>query len=389
MKNLCKICPLFVAVFVVLSGYGQWSTNEEAVDLELFNTLSVDMVGNQIKLGSICGTNPDNLQPQVFGSSILTNEWSALSSFDSFISGSTNYSYVRNVHFLDEETGFASCSNEGGHSGGDHDQCSIIKTTDGGITWDVKLQAPTQHAFEMIEAIEFFDEDNGIAVGVFDNNGDWFDRSAWVAVTTDGGDSWTEVDLPESMYLKGAFGISIYDESSAYMVLNDMDMDLSNAEKEFYIYKTNNMGLTWQEVHSESLPEDFINDTWEYADHYVSDISFANENVGWLIFRSSYLDSYIYRTEDGGESWNEIDHPIKRSANRQPVNFRDIYIVDEDEIFIAGGNYCTSSEYGDDVSACFRGHTLIYTNDGGVSWDIILYDETDQAAFHEVDYNPE
>lgn len=372
---------------IVQPTLSQWSANQEAIDLELLNTLSVDMVGDQVKLGAICKIDLADFQAEVYGASILTDDWSTLSAFDDFASGDI-FTYVRNLHFFDEEVGLATCSNEAGYYADESPLSAIIKTTDGGATWEVKHEVPTQHGFELIEDLDFFDDDHGIAVGVFDKNGVWFERTAWVAVTADGGDSWTEVELPESMDFQGAYGVSIVSETSAYMVLFDEDLDLTHAEVQWSLYKTDDRGWTWQEVHSEGWPEDFVNDPYEYAGHSVSDISFANENVGWLIFRSNYLKSYLYKTEDGGETWNVIDHPIKRSEGRRPINFRELYVVNENEILIAGGNYCLSETYGDNTSGCFRGRVLIYTDDSGDTWDIIVYGESG-TVFHELDYDPQ
>ncbi|MGB1669889.1 MAG: T9SS type A sorting domain-containing protein [Flavobacteriales bacterium] len=382
-----KLIGLSFGVLLSFNVHGQWSVHQEAADLEFLNTLSVDMVGDQVKLGAICKVDPADFQAEVYGASILTDDWSTLSAFDDFAAGDI-FTYVRNLHFFDEEVGLATCSNEAGYGGGDTPLSAIIKTTDGGATWEVKHEVPTQHGFELIEDLDFFDDDHGIAVGVFDDNGAWFERTAWVAVTADGGDSWTEVELPESMDFKGAYGVSIVSETSAYMVLFDQDLDLTHAETQWSIYKTDDRGWTWQEVHTEGWPEDFVNDPWEYAGHSVSDISFANDNVGWLIFRSNYLESYLYKTEDGGETWTVIDHPIKRSEGRRPINFRELYVVNENEILISGGEYCLSKTYGDNTSGCYRGRVLIHTDDSGDSWDIIVYGEGG-PGFLELDYNPQ
>ncbi len=83
---------------------------------------------------------------------------------------------ILDIHFLDNNTGFAVTVASFGNPGG------IYKTTDGGTTWTQKFLAGNTAS---INSIHFIDATNGFACGT---TGDVFK-------TTDGGNNWTNISL--------------------------------------------------------------------------------------------------------------------------------------------------------------------------------------------------
>lgn len=86
----------------------------------------------------------------------------------------------RSVYFLNEEIGYVSGNIGGGFAG----QGAIIKTIDGGNTWDVIFQSVNIES-ERLSDIYFYDENFGWAVGTSEFNG-------IIYHTNDAGNTWTE-----------------------------------------------------------------------------------------------------------------------------------------------------------------------------------------------------
>ena len=89
----------------------------------------------------------------------------------------------------------------------------IVKTTDGGITWTVKMNYDFGEAFELFFAdIYFFNENDGLVYG------DQSDGYLTIFTTQDGGNHWTrvpEANMPaaltdEASYVFSAEGIGQY-----------------------------------------------------------------------------------------------------------------------------------------------------------------------------------
>ncbi|MFH1049784.1 MAG: hypothetical protein V1779_02510 [bacterium] len=88
----------------------------------------------------------------------------------SYFNESSNY--IRRIHFLNEKIGWM-----GGNVIMNGDTSIIKKTTDGGITWELKYQIPSQANFNFIEVV---DKDTVYATNGHD-----------LVKTSDGGDTWT------------------------------------------------------------------------------------------------------------------------------------------------------------------------------------------------------
>ncbi|WP_341902879.1 T9SS type A sorting domain-containing protein [Fluviicola taffensis] len=163
------------------------------------------------------------------------------------------------VFFLDDHLGWAVDG-----SGG-----SVFKTTDGGLTWELKFQTSNY-----LRNIEFLNEDIGF-FGTLDNK---FYRSV------DGGDTWGLVTIlpnPPAICGLDAVGTSTIYGCGAYFSTLP------------YIIKSIDSGVTWQYI-----------DMSAYATGLV-EILFIDEQVGYVSGKNS-AGGIILKTEDGGVSWTEI-----------------------------------------------------------------------------------
>jgi photosystem II stability/assembly factor-like uncharacterized protein len=133
-------------------------------------------------------------------------------------------------------------------------------------------------------------------------------------LTTDGGESWTNCNMPVDNNLLTVYFKDIY---SGF--IGDIEGNL---------IKTTDGGEHW-----------FITQTFSA---YINKVSFLDSNLGWLISGWS-----LYRTMDGGESW-QILFSITSG------NMYDFYFIDPSLGFIVGPS-----------------GFIVRTTNGGISWNSI------------------
>ena len=369
--NILKTKLLFLFFLFSSNVFAQWNLSEVATDMTLRNCQSVSMVGEQVYVGSLVGLDPYSLEIEMYHSTNNGTSWGELSSFDG-----DQALFIREIFFVNENIGYASCSAVSGYTGDPDGSQYVIKTEDGGLNWEVNFAHVSSHPYEFISDIHFFDSNNGILGGSFDISGFAHTSNAWVAITSDGGNSWNNVTLPIPDFTPRTLqSMDIVGDNTVYCVLQDNTV--WNEEQSFYVLKSIDKGATWVTISNHLFPDLLCQAD---GDLYLSDLDFVDENVGWIIFRESKTQSYIYKTEDGGLTWNEVDHPIKKIENLENIDFNAIKFISPTEGFVVGGNYCTDLN-------CFRGHTIIYTNDGGDNWDILLYSPTNAIALTSIDYD--
>ncbi|NLO20042.1 MAG: T9SS type A sorting domain-containing protein, partial [Ignavibacteria bacterium] len=181
---------------------------------------------------------------------------------------------ARDVSFINEEIGWAFIFHQ-------HVKYYAAKTTDGGSTWRTKKY------FEdtIVEAIHFFDENLGYAVG----------REGIIWKITNDGKDWQTIQLDTNIVLYTQFFI---DENTGWVAGRQ-------------ILKTTNAGNTW------TLQLDSADS--------IHSIHFVNHNDGWAV---SYLGA-IYNTSNGGESWE-----FNRKLAEQTIY--KILFLDEENGWVVG-----------------------------------------------------
>jgi len=232
---------------------------------------------------------------------------------------------------------------------------TILKTTDGGLTWIKKVVSDT---LEELLDVEFIDVSNIIIVG---GNDDYFGgREPIVLRSSDGGETWMDIS---SQFPRGLNSISFNNSNNA--VCGGFAGG---------IYKTNDSGYNWTK-----LSNGFLNsfgelctfdslsfytigkdyDTNEiiflYTDNggevwqtknaptvtYASGLDFLDENYGMISG-----DNLIFYTLDGCNTWHQgTTHPNSYLGN--------VKIINNNKAFLLGG----------------QGQgTLLKSSDGGDTW---------------------
>lgn len=219
--------------------------------------------------------------------------------------GNAFFGTVRGMYFLNADTGFAVGSNG-----------AISKTLDGGVNWD--LQAP---GTGLMRGVLFIDNDTGFVCGQYGQ----------VFKTTNGGNSWSAIYNDGSTYFRA---VEFVNASTGFL-----------AGPSGMVYKSTNYGNAWA---STSLG---------ISDADVIQIGMADEMNGYLVCANGGFEhGYIYKTIDGGASWQQV-------YSSDTLGMLALAVVDQDTVY-AGGNL----------------QTIIKTTDGGATWDTVYSGNVPEAV---------
>ncbi len=229
---------------------------------------------------------------------------------------------------------------------------SVFKSTDGGKTYtDVSYDASSESVY--FNTIQAVNEDTYVAGGLLGHT----------IITTTGGATWTNIDLPVAHTIKT---LHFVDTQTGYVFAEDGQW-----------FKTVDGGANWTPILDWPNPiVKFVTSTeaghvflggrrgntslstdggmtWSYLDNQMTGYTgyfycgdFGNDNIG-LIGAGS---GKIYRTTDGGETWAKVDE----AANPMEQDDKKVYAIrfmDENTVLAAGA----------------KGY-IIKSTDGGQTW---------------------
>ena len=209
---------------------------------------------------------------------------------------------------------------------------AIVKTTDGGINWELITKSITASNAELWD-IFFIDDSTGWACGgegIYSNVG-------IILKTTNGGNSWTKIfNINDTGPLRSIYFI---DALNGFAAGGDST-----------IFKTTNGGLSWSSINE--------------GVGYWNDIDFVNYPTGWIIGGSAGEIGKLLKTTNGGNTWNE-DTSISFSTSTPGIHFtsKEIGWV----------------EVGDLEASTIQ--QLYKTIDGGATWNLIKWNNPDTAYY--------
>ncbi len=191
---------------------------------------------------------------------------------------------------------------------GDDNHCTIYKTLNGGSDWFPQYTSPQ---FTLIWDMQFINQNNGFAVGLNPTF-----PVLWK--TTDGGNTWNIITI-DNVY------------APLLRTLFFLDTWIGWAAGDG-IYKTTDGGYSWNML------------VGPYSE-YIFDIQFTTSNIGW------YSDLFgIKKTTDGGSTW------IQQALGGDGWHTSSLYFIDSDT-----GYFCP-----------FNG--VLKTTDSGSSWEVQIQD---------------
>ncbi len=223
----------------------------------------------------------------------------------------------------------------------------FYKTEDGGATW--KEVYSNFHPDIFFDAMDFWDTQNGIAFG------DAIDGHLIVVTTTDGGNSWNEIDykkLPKSPKGEGGFAASgtcltTFGASTVWIGLG------SPASR---VFKSEDKGHTWTVIETAMKRPNATPGAGIFSLAFTSPTYGIAVGGDYEDDKNKSLNAAI--TTDGGKTWNVL-------TENQPNGYRSVVAnVPNTEWWIAAG---TS---GVDVS-----------KDNGKTWEAVS-----KEGFHAADF---
>lgn len=189
-------------------------------------------------------------------------------------------SYAKNLFFIDENTGWFVCN-----------AIELIKTTNSGLTWE-KVYSGSLN----FDKIHFTDSQNG-----------WAYINNKLYKSTDGGATWTEINVPGSNYI---YTITCVDNNIWVGGYNDG------------IYRSTDNGINWNKV-SDNFPSG--PQSWSYG--------------YFKMFNSTHGVSNGHITTDGGITWTEKFNRYNFYNNVSLLNINNCWFYD------TNGNLCKTNDF--------------------------------------------
>jgi photosystem II stability/assembly factor-like uncharacterized protein len=207
----------------------------------------------------------------------------------------------------------------------------ILKTIDGGETWQ-KISLPVPDTTYSVIQIYFFDANLGYTLST---KGSSTSGLAVIHKTTDGGASWvTSASLS---------GTSIY------------SMDFSSPTRGIVtgnglgLYYTAD-GVTWNKAPTPAYPSYGYTRTDQWSVNFISPTTAIS--CGWGSMAAGLQPSIFLKTTDAGATWNYLD---QKDENKTYVNFYSQYYKDSSNGLAVGGS-------------TYPGTVICRTTDGGSNW---------------------
>jgi len=216
---------------------------------------------------------------------------------------------------------------------------TILRTADGGLTWQNFIVSPDKLDFRDIDAI---DAQTAYVMSI--GNG----PASRIYKTTDGGMTWKVQfrNKDEKAFLDA---MSFWDANHGIAFGDSVD-------KQFYILTTADGGRTWSRVPATNLPPAQGNEGAFAASG--TNIALFGKSHAW-IGTGAAAKSRVLRTADGGRTWQVADTPL---ASGPSSGIFSIAFRDAKHGVIAGGDYRKESEAVDNLAV---------TSDGGVTWTLV------------------
>lgn len=216
---------------------------------------------------------------------------------------------------------------------------TVLRTTDGGATWQKLTVTNETLDFRDIDAI---DPQTAYVLSI--GNG----PASRIYKTTDAGQTW-------SMQFKAGDERVFLDAMSFWDARNGIVFG-DSADRMHYILTTDNGGKTWTRVPANTLPPALENEGAFAASG--TNIAVFGKTHAW-IGTGAAAKARVLRTTDRGKTWQVADTPLAAgpSAGIFSIAFRDAK-----HGVVAGGDYRKEKEAVDNLAV---------TSDGGLTWTLV------------------
>ena len=161
---------------------------------------------------------------------------------------------------------------------------SLLKTTDGGFTWEEKLATTSAGGL-----VHFFDANDGIVI-----------HGKFISITNDGGETWTPISI-FNIPFEGSEDVFYRAGNNALACQGDTLWFGTTFGR---VFRSNDRGLTWEAFDTPLEDNDIIVSTAFRNDQEGILISYSKLEGDSIVFEEN---TKIALTFDGGETWEMSD----------------------------------------------------------------------------------
>jgi photosystem II stability/assembly factor-like uncharacterized protein len=240
---------------------------------------------------------------------------------------------IINIEMLDERNGWGVTEQE------------IVRTDDGGVTWyNVTPQGLTETGYSVFS--EFLSARTAWLQFADNNN---YPNGGTIYKTNDGGLSWQSFETPFS-----AGDLEFVDENNGWILA---DLGVGAGSMAVSVFQTTDGGETWKRAYTNDPNLEGASDTLPLGGIKVLmlPIDMQTAWIGGVVYANG--TTYLFRTDDGGETWFNINIELPQDTAESQVTVEKIHFISATQGVLVLRVASTTQE------------TLIYsTDDGGNTW---------------------
>lgn len=239
--------------------------------------------------------------------------------------------FPANIYALDEYTAWIIMINIPRQ-----DHIKLFKTEDGGAHWTEQYGKFNKEG-NAFATLHFFNENEGVGFGSPGTNIPSIDK-VQIFITHDGGDSWMPLSKNKFPTLLNGEGVWVYSGNNSYEVKGDTLWFVTRASR---VFRSVDKGNTWEAFRVPISGNGTLSG--------LSSIAFEDSKRGIAV---TFKPNKAARTEDGGETWEEIEIPGYPSIGAIE------YVEGTENTYITNDGYL-DTEF------------MLLSEDGGKNWDMI------------------
>lgn len=231
------------------------------------------------------------------------------------------------AYFIDELVGYIGGEGEISHLNNTNTDAVLLTTIDGGNNWNKNYIEGVRKINDLV----FSDSENGLGLfSMRDNN------ELKLLRTENGGEDWNKVNL--SVDKLGSYKFVISENKIFIIGINEANISI--------LLTSENNGQDWKAI---SIQQEECNR-----------IYFINDEIGFASCGLLFFPETTYKTNDGGNSWQEMKTPFNVSSL--------IHFNTEEEGFVINPNI-EYKEGGGELTPELQHYEVFQTIDGGENWE--------------------